>query len=97
MIFLLQNLLEQDISNKGNNNLFCLNFHKHIFIIGQDWYNLLNHCLNTQRQPHARPCGVPGAMLSFTIDVITPSFSLFGYWVLDILDKFTIKSHENIS
>ena len=31
MIFLFQNLLEQDISNKGNNNLVCLNFHKHIF------------------------------------------------------------------
>ena len=48
------------------------------FIVGQDWHSLLNHSLNTERQPHARPCGVPGAMLSFTNDVITPSFGSFG-------------------
>ena len=43
---------------------------------------------------------MPRAMLSFTNDVISPSFGSFGsfgYWVLDILDNFTIKSHENIS
>ena len=40
---------------------------------------------------------MPWAMLPFTNDAITPSFASFGYWVLDILDKFTIKSHENIS
>ena len=61
------------------------------FIIGQDWYNLLNRCLNTRSQPHATLCGVPRAMLPLTNDVITPSFALFGYWVIDILDKFTIK------
>ena len=60
-------------------------------MIGQDWYNLLNRCLNTQRQPHARPCCVPGSMLPLTNDVITPSFASLGYWVLDILDKFSNK------
>ena len=34
---------------------------------------------------------MPRAMLSFTNNVITPSFASFGYWVLDILDNFTIK------
>ena len=34
---------------------------------------------------------MPRTMLPFTNDVITPSFASFGYWVLDILDKFTIK------
>ena len=34
---------------------------------------------------------MPRAMLPFTNDVITPSFASFGYWVIDILDKFTIK------
>ena len=40
---------------------------------------------------------MPHAVFSFTNDVITPSFASFGYWVLDILDKFIIKSHDNIS
>ena len=31
------------------------------------------------------------AMFPFTNDVITPSIASFGYWVIDILDKFTIK------
>ena len=70
---------------------FVSTFVNIFFIIGQDWYNLLNHCLNTQRQPHARPCGVRRAVLPFTNDVITSSFALFGYWFLDFLDKFTIK------
>ena len=34
---------------------------------------------------------MPRAMLPFTNDVITPLFASFGYWVIDILDKFTIK------
>ena len=34
---------------------------------------------------------MPRAMLPFTNDVITSSFALFGYWVIDILDNFTIK------
>ena len=34
---------------------------------------------------------MPGAMLPLTNNVITPSFASFGYWVIDILDKFTIK------
>ena len=46
--------------------LFCLYFHKPIFIIGQDWYCLLNHCLSTQRRPHARPRAMPRAVFSFT-------------------------------
>ena len=57
---------------------FVSTFINIFFITGQDWYSLLNHCLNTQRQPHARPWGVPRAMLSFTSDVITPSFGSFG-------------------
>ena len=45
--------------------LFCLSFHRYIVIIGQDQSSLLNHCLSTQRRPHARLCGVPRSLLSF--------------------------------
>ena len=46
--------------------LFCLNFHKHIFTIGQEQVSLLNYCLSTQRRPHARPHTMPCALLSDT-------------------------------
>ena len=67
MIFVFQNLPEHDINKEGILHLqysFVLTFHKHIFTIGQDQSSLLNHCLSTQRRPHARPCAVPHALLS---------------------------------
>ena len=36
------------------------------FMIGQDWYCLLNHCLSTQTRKHVRPCAMPRAVFSFT-------------------------------
>ena len=46
--------------------LLCINFHKHIFTIGQQQTSLLNHCISTQRRPYARPRNVPHSLLSFT-------------------------------
>ena len=46
--------------------LFVFTFTNIFFIIGQDWYCLLNHCLSTQRRPHARPRAMPRAVFSFT-------------------------------
>ena len=97
MIFLLQNLLEHDISNKGNNTLLSQLSKTYFFIIGQDWYILLNHCLISQRQPHARPCAMPHALLSNKNDVIDVIYLVhLVNWVLVILDNSTLKSLENI-
>ena len=50
----------------SKSKLFCLNFQKHTFKIGQDQSSLLKHCLSTQRRAHARPRAMPCALLSFT-------------------------------
>ena len=65
MIFVFQNLLAHDISKEGNNTLLSQLFTNIFFTIGQEQTSLLNHCLSTQRWPHARPCTMPSALLSF--------------------------------
>ena len=45
---------------------FVFTFTNIFFIIGQDWYCLLNHCLSTQWGPHVRPRALPRAVFSFT-------------------------------
>ena len=59
--------------------LFCLYFHKPIFIIGQDWYCLLNHCLSTQKRPHARPRAMPRAVFSFTNNTVDKEYNLADF------------------
>ena len=44
---------------------FVFTFTNIFFIIGQDWYCLLNHCLSTQWGPHARPRAMLRALFSF--------------------------------
>ena len=62
-------------SAKKETILFCINFHKHIFYNRQEQTSLLNHCLSTQRWPHARPRGVPRALFSFTNNTVDKEYN----------------------
>ena len=47
---------------------FVFTFTNIFLTIRQEQTSLLNHCLSTQRRPHARPRAMPRAIFSFTND-----------------------------
>ena len=65
MIFVFRNLLEHDISNLYSQYSFVFTFTNIFLTIREEQTSLLNHCISTQRRPHARPRAMPRAVFSF--------------------------------
>ena len=65
MIVVFRNLLEHDISNLYLPYSFVFTFTNIFLTIRQEQTSLLNHCLSTQKRPHARPRAMPRAVFSF--------------------------------